>query len=135
MIVFSFTTPAANTEIILGATESVTLRWSQDNAPVAGQTVNFASTRGTVTPTSVVTNGAGEATVSITAQNAGTATISANAVNGPTASLAVEFVATTPASIEVQADPFTIDPNSQSAITAIVRDADGNLVKNVTVNL
>jgi hypothetical protein len=36
--------------------------------------------------------------------------------------------------LELQADPFTVATNDQSAITAIVRDANGNLVKNRVVN-
>jgi len=38
-----------------------------------------------------------------------------------------------PAVLELQADPFTLATNDQSAITAVVRDASGNLVKNQTV--
>ena len=34
----------------------------------------------------------------------------------------------------LQADPFTVPTNDQSAITAIVRDINGNLVKNQTVS-
>ncbi|MFK8029206.1 MAG: Ig-like domain-containing protein [Gammaproteobacteria bacterium] len=130
---FAFVSPSANTEIDLGATQSITLRWSQNNSPVIGQSVSFAATRGSVTPSSVVTNASGEASVSISATNAGQSTISATTANGPSATLSVEFVATMPDSIEVQASPFTIAPNSQSAITAVVRDANGNLVKNVVV--
>ncbi|MEM7083440.1 MAG: Ig-like domain-containing protein [Pseudomonadota bacterium] len=130
---FAFTAPSANTEINLNTAQNVTLRWSQNNAPVVGQTVTFSATRGDVTPGSVVTNAAGEATFSITAQNAGQSTISATTVNGPSATLSVEFVATTPDTIEVQASPFTVAPNSQSAITAVVRDPNGNLVKNIVV--
>ncbi len=130
---FAFIAPAANTEINLGASETVTLRWSQNNAPVVGQTVSFAATRGGVSPSSVVTNASGEASVAILATNAGQSTVSATTANGPSATLSVEFVATTPDSIEVQASPFTIAPNSQSAITAVVRDPNGNLVKNVVV--
>lgn len=130
---FAFIAPAANTEINLNTNQTVTLRWSQNNAPVVGQSVSFAATRGMVSPSSVVTNAAGEASVNITATNAGQSTISATTTNGPSATTSVEFVATMPDSIEVQASPFTIAPNSQSAITAVVRDANDNLVKNITV--
>ncbi|NNF16229.1 MAG: Ig-like domain-containing protein [Gammaproteobacteria bacterium] len=130
---FIFATPAASTEVQLGATQTVTVRWTMNSAPVVGQSVAFASTRGAITPSSVVTNANGEATASVSATNAGAAIITATTVNGPSATLPIEFVAITPASIEVQADPFTVSPNSQSAITAIVRDPDGNLVKNVSV--
>ncbi len=130
---FAFIAPTTDTEINLDSAETITLRWSQNNAPVVGQSVSFAATRGDVTPSSVVTNASGEASVSIMASNAGQSTISATAANGPSATLSVEFVATTPNTIEVQASPFTIAPNSQSAITAVVRDISGNLVKNIVV--
>lgn len=130
---FAFVSPAVGTEINLGATQAVTLQWSQNNTPVAGQSISFAATRGTITPSTVVTNASGQASATVTANNAGFSTITGTTVGGPTASLEVEFIATTPNTIEVQADPFVVDPNSQSAITAIVRDIDNNLVKNVNV--
>jgi hypothetical protein len=46
----------------------------------------------------------------------------------------VEFVATVPETLELQASPFTVATEGQSSITAIVRDPDGNLVKNQAVN-
>jgi hypothetical protein len=48
--------------------------------------------------------------------------------------LQIEFVATTPTNLDLQADPFSVPTNGQSTITAVVRDAAGNLVKNQTVN-
>ena len=127
---FNFTAPAENSEIELGAVETVSVRWVQSNTPVVGQTVVFSTTRGTVTPASVVTDANGVATSSVSASNSGPATVTATATNGPVATLPVEFLATTPDSVEVQADPFTVAPNSQSTITAVLRDPNGNLVKN-----
>ena len=130
---FNFVTPDANAEINLGDMEPVSVRWVQNNAPVVGQTVVFSTTRGTVTPNSVVTDATGTAATMITASNSGMATITANASGGPTTSLPIEFVAVTANNIEVQADPFTVSPNSQSTITAVLRDANDNLVKNKSV--
>src|SRR5690606_2506381 len=56
-----------------------------------------------------------------------------NVLNGTTIQRTVEFIATVPATLDLQASPFTIATNDQSTITAIVRDAAGNLVKNQTV--
>ncbi|MFK7888193.1 MAG: Ig-like domain-containing protein, partial [Gammaproteobacteria bacterium] len=130
---FTFSTPAADTEVNLGATQPVTVRWVQNNQPVVGQTVVFSTTRGTINPISVVTDANGTATTSVTALNSGPASITATAADGPVASLPIEFLAVTPNEIEVQADPFTVSPNSQSTITAVLRDPDGNLVKNKRV--
>ena len=45
----------------------------------------------------------------------------------------VQFIADTPATIDLQANPFTVGPNEQSQITAIVRDSAGNLVTGAQV--
>ena len=131
---FAFTAPAANTEVNLGASQSVTVNWQQNGANVVGQQVTFSTTRGTVTPASINTDGAGNATVSVTAQNAGPAVVTATNAGGTSTQLDVEFVATVPDMLELQADPFTIAPGEQTSITAIVRDPTGNLVKNTVVS-
>ena len=129
---FTFTTPAANTEVALGASQSVTVRWLVNNAPVVGSTVTFATTRGTLSSSTAVTNASGDATVSVSASNAGGAVVSATS-GSSTAQLNLEFVATTPTQIDVQPSIFTLAPTQTSNITAVVRDAAGNLVKNKTV--
>lgn len=131
---FAFSSPAANTEVDLGAAQTVTVNWQQNGAPVVGQTVTFASTRGTVTALNGgVTDGAGNAQANVTANNAGPGTVTATNSGGTSTQLVLEFVATTADSIELQADPFTVAPQGQSTITAIVRDPSGNLVKNKIV--
>jgi hypothetical protein len=129
---FTITAPAAGTEVTLGASQAVTARWLVNNVPVVGQTVNFATTRGTLTAASAVTNASGDATVSVSANNAGGAVVSATG-SASTAQVAIEFVATVPSQIEVQPSVFTLATTQTSNITAVVRDAAGNLVKNKTV--
>ena len=133
---FQITTPAADAEINLGAVQNVTARWGISGTPQVGQTINFSSTRGTLSANSAVTNASGDATVTVSSTNAGPATITAYVTSGPSTSKTVEFVATTADSIELQANPVTIGPNDgsqaftqQSTITATVRDANNNLVK------
>ncbi|MFK8015764.1 MAG: Ig-like domain-containing protein [Gammaproteobacteria bacterium] len=130
---FTFTAPATNAEFNLNEMDAISVRWIQNNSPVVGQTVVFSTTRGTVSPASVVTDSTGTASTMITASNAGPATVTAAATGGPTSTLPIEFVAVTPDNIEVQADPFTVSPNSQSTITAVLRDANDNLVKNKSI--
>jgi hypothetical protein len=106
--------------------------------------VSFSATRGTlysdaactVAATSSNTNGSGVATIYVSSNNAGPSTLTAFVSGGPTTSRSVNFVATTPASIALQASPTSIGPNDgsqttqqQSTITAVVRDANNNLVK------
>jgi hypothetical protein len=131
---FTFTAPAANTEISLGSNVVVTARWLQNGTPVANQAVNFSTTRGTLSAGTVNTDGTGSASVTVTANNAGPAVLTATNAAGTSTQLSIEFIATTPTTLELQATPFTVSTNEQSTITAIVRDAAGNLVKNQNVN-
>lgn len=130
---FSFVTPAADAEIPLNTPQTVTVGWSQAGVPQVNQTINFASTRGTLSAASATTNASGEATITIQSTNAGFGAISASGAGGITTQRTVEFVAVTPSTIDVQASPFTIATQESSVISAVVRDAQGNLVKNQTV--
>ena len=130
---FALTAPLAGDEIVLNTIAQIDLTWTISGTPQANQTISFGSTRGTLSALSAVTNAAGVATVTITSTNAGPAVITATNAAGTTTSVQVEFVADTPDSIDVQANPFTLGPGEQSAITAVVRDAANNLVKNAVV--
>src|SRR5690606_12327246 len=83
---------------------------------------------------SVNTDPAGEASVSISSTNAGPALITASAAGGVMTTRAIEFVATQAHTLTLQAEPFTVRAGEQSAITAIVRDVNNNLVKNKAVS-
>ena len=130
---FALTAPLAGDEIVLNTVAQIDLTWTIAGAPQAGQTISFGATRGTLSNLSAVTNAAGVATVTIISTNAGPAVITAANAAGTTTSVQVEFVADTPDSIDMQANPFTLGPGEQSAITAVVRDAANNLVKNAVV--
>ena len=130
---FALTAPLAGDEIILNTVAQIDLTWTIAGVPQAGQIISFGSTRGTLSALSAATNAAGIATVTITSTNAGPAVITATNAAGTSTSVQVEFVADTPDSIDVQANPFTLGPGEQSAITAVVRDAANNLVKNAVV--
>lgn len=129
---FTFSAPAANADVALGQVATVTVNWKSNGTPVTGQTVTFASTRGTLSAATAVTDGSGNASVTISSASSGPAIVSATAT-GVTATQNINFVATTPASISVQPSPSTIAINGQSTITAIVRDASNNLVQGKTV--
>ena len=129
---FVFTAPAAGTEVALGTPVTVTVHWLVNNVAQANKPVTFATTRGTVSPTSINTDASGNASATVTATNAGGAVVSASS-GASTAQVTVEFVASTPGQIEVQPSVFTIGTGQTSNITAVVRDAVGNLVKGSTV--
>ncbi len=139
---FQLTTPAAGANLVISQCILVQVNWLQDNVAVSNEAVSFSTTRGTLysdagctnPATSDDTDGAGTASLYIRSSNAGPATITAFVAGGPSTSRAVNFIATVPASITLQASPTTIGPNNgaqsnqQSTITAIVRDANNNLV-------
>ncbi|HUG25519.1 Ig-like domain-containing protein, partial [Piscinibacter sp.] len=142
---FAFVSPGANSTIDVGDAQTVTVRYLLNGAPQAGMTVNFAATAGAVSQSSAVTNSSGQASTSVSSTTASPATVQATLLNadGDTiaqATLPVEFVATVPAELVLQIQPTAIPPNpdgstaNQAEVLATVTDANGNPVKNVTVN-
>jgi hypothetical protein len=131
--VFTFTSPASGTEVNLGAVQPLTVRWTKNGVPQVGQSISFSSTRGTLSAGTAITNGSGDASVNISATSAGPAVITATNPETTTTLRAIEFVAVTPATVELQASPLTVGAGEQSELTALVRDAANNLVKNKVV--
>jgi hypothetical protein len=130
---FAFTTPAEGVLAPLNTPLAVTIHWTSSGTAVAGQTVTFSSTRGTLSAATAVTDASGNASITVSATTAGPGIIAASAT-GVSAQRDVTFIATTPTQIDVQASPATIATSGQSTITAIVRDAAGNLVDNQTID-
>ena len=125
----------------LGQTQTITVQWRQDNAPVVGQNVTFSASRGVIAGNATVaTDANGQASIDISANNAGISSITASASDGSgnvlvSALTQVEFIATTPHTLIADASPDILGPDGQtSTISAVVRDVDGNLVKNSVVN-
>ena len=124
----------------LAADQKFTVLYLLNGAPVVGQAVNFSTTRGTLSVSSVLTDSSGQASVQVKSSSAGVATLSASIGAGASVSTGVQFVATTPATVKIQATPTAIPPNSsgsttnQSSLLATVRDASGNPVSGATVN-
>lgn len=134
---FNITVPAANATININTPQTVTVVWTNNGAPQAGQTVTFNTTRGQFSgggaAATATTDASGTATASLSSATAGPVVITASAT-GVSTQASAEFVATTPASIDVQASPASIQTNGQSTITAIVWDANNNLVQGQTVD-
>ncbi len=130
---FGFISPAAGTEVNLNTPQVVEVRWLQNGAPVAdGSVVEFSSTRGTVSGVTATTGGVAQATV--TSATAGSAVVTArDPLTNTTATLNLEFIATVPATLDLQASPFTVPAGAQSSLTAVVRDTNQQLVKNASV--
>jgi hypothetical protein len=128
-------------EVPLGDVQTITVQWRQDNNPVVGEDITFSASRGQITGSSTATTDAnGQASIDISSDNAGISSITATATDTSGAVLVsaltqIEFIATTPATIIADASPDILGPDGQtSTISAVVRDANGNLVKNSVVN-
>lgn len=139
---FSFTTVPTK-EIALKDSGILILTWLRDEVEFVGGNISFTSSRGTITLADSVTDTNGQASFSIKSDNAGFASISATGTATGTdgevvtvnARAEVEFVATVAHSIIVDGTPDTVGPDGQtSTITAVVRDAAGNLVKGKVIN-
>ncbi len=141
---FTFISPDPGKKIPVGTSSNVTLEYLSNGAPVAGASILFAITAGTITP-SGVTAANGRVTVSITSTTASPAIVQATFTNSGTgssaqATLPVEFVAQAPAKLVLQTTPTAIGPNpggataQQARILATVTDAVGNPVSGVAVN-
>ncbi len=131
---FAFTAPTDNAQVTLGTAAPIIVQWSAAGVAQVGQTVNFSTTRGTVTPSSATIGASGATTgVTISSTTSGPSVISANGT-GVSAQVSIDFIATTPAAVAIQASPSTIATQGQSTLTATVRDANNNLVEGKVVN-
>lgn len=135
---FSFTT-SPSADIPLGTNAPLAVTWLRESNPFAGGNIVFSSTRGTLSATQGTTNSSGQLSVTVNSSSAGPAVISAQGTDGQgnivNARVEVEFIATSVDSVIVEASPDSIGPDGQkSTITAVLRDAAGNLVKGKTVN-
>ncbi|WP_267436054.1 Ig-like domain-containing protein [Erwinia psidii] len=124
------------------ASLAVTVTDANENL-VANQAVSLTAaadlllSAGSVTTGSVTTGSDGTATLTATSNTAATLTVTATA-NGSTATADVTFVAdrSTATVTSLEATPasnLTADGKTQSVLTAVVKDAQNNLVSGMTV--
>lgn len=122
----SLPTGGATTAIIATVTDTA-------GAPMAGVTVSFLSSAGTLSPASASTNSSGVAQATLTSSsNLGMATITANA-SGFSTTTSVNFVASNPNAINLNASPATVSSAANSNLRATVIDAQGNPAAGQTV--
>ncbi|MEN9490096.1 MAG: hypothetical protein RJA63_545, partial [Pseudomonadota bacterium] len=143
---FAFVSPVANENIALGECRPVTV--SGFGFAEAPSNILFSATRGRVHVSTDCSDtvdqvllgySGGEATAYVSSPSSGAAVLSATALaldkttSLATATVPVMFVSVVPTSLTVQAAPSTVSANGTSAISAILRDANGNAVANRTV--
>ena len=125
-------------DVLLSDTATITLTWLRSGEPVSdGTMVSFTATRGVLSSnTGTVSNG--KVTATVTSSNAGQSIVTFTGVDGSIElnnQVQFEFVAETANRIIAQASPKSIGPNGQiSIISTTVKDINGNLVKNKTID-
>lgn len=131
---FRFLSPAQDgMEITIDTDETLTVEWLVNGVAQSG-TVEFFTTRGTLSAQSAELNANGRASVDVRSTTAGPAVVTAAVIDGPSTQRTLEFVATNPTQISAQAGRFSLAPGEQSTVTATVRDANDNPVKNALVS-
>ncbi|MFN3586525.1 MAG: Ig-like domain-containing protein, partial [Moraxellaceae bacterium] len=143
---FEFVSPAADAELKTGVSPSpantITMRWLEGTTPQNGQQVRFVATRGTIIESSGTPNdgvvtlaGAGQGSITIESNTAGPISVEVSSVSNPALKITrrFEFVAQTPTKIAVQVAQNVLSPGQQTQVTATLRDALDNPVKNRTV--
>lgn len=137
---FAFVAPAANTAVPVGSSQIVTVEYKVAGTVQPNRLINFSTTAGTVSPTAVMTNGSGQASVVVVATTAGPGMVQATVSGGAAqATLPLNFVALSPARLVLQVSPTAIGPNSagsvaqQTQLRATVTDNNGNPVANSIV--
>ncbi len=137
----SFTTPAASTQVVVNASQQLTVRYRKAGVPQANVSINLAATIGTLSSSRVTTDANGLATVNVQSSFAGSSMLSATLVGTAVqATLPLSFIATTPANLVLQVTPTALAPNQagstaqQATLVAKVIDASGNPVAGSTIN-
>ncbi len=125
-------------DVVLSDTATITLEWLRSGSPVAdGTKVVFTTTRGTLSAMEATTVD-GKVSVNVTSNNAGKASVSFTGTDDAIElnnQLEFEFIAETVETIVAQASPDSIGPNQQtSVISVVVKDANGNLVKDKIID-
>ncbi len=135
----TFSSPSSGLEIPVATSQTVTVNDLLNGAPQVGQSIEFLTTRGTLSATTATTDASGNASVALSSPTAGAATITARAGN-VTSAQRVEFVSRTPAKINLQPSPSNVGVNlsstgnNSSQLIAVVRDAADNPVKGALVS-
>lgn len=124
-------------ELEVGSSQEISVRWNQNGSPVVGESVRFASTRGTLSANNAPTNSQGIAKTSISSSDVGIAEITATAESSEgsqiEANKTIEFVSSSPQTIKMRASKTQVSTNGEASIITTVKDANGNLVKNAAV--
>lgn len=123
------------TELSVNQSHDFTVEWSFNGAPIANEDLKFTITAGQVVGASTVTtDSAGKATVSVLSSIAGEVTLFVEAPDGSVNNKhTFEFVGDTPATISVTSTSSRVNIRDKATIVSKVTDANGNPVKDTMV--
>ena len=109
-------------------------------AELAGKTVNFETTNGTITPSSTITNirqendkWVGDATTTLKGTIAAVATVSAQFGND-IVYISQQISAGAPKTVSIQSEASVLAPGASTKVIALVKDANGTPIPNTKVN-
>lgn len=137
---FAFVSPEPSTTVAVDTSALVRVRL-EGVTPLAGNTIDFAATGGSLSAASATTDSSGEAIVSVRSSSAGPVTVQAT-VRGTNTSttLPLVIVATVPHRLVLQVSATSVAPNigtstaNQVQVLAKVTDVAGNPVQGQIVN-
>lgn len=126
----------APTEGAVNVPHEITVNLKNDSQPLADVPLRFTITAGQIIgPTTIATDSAGNATVTVMSSTAGPATITAIVNDGTELSNkhVLTFVGDQPAELQLDSTSSRVATADIATISAIVVDANGNPVKNTDV--
>lgn len=102
----AFVSPAASTKVVVGQSQTLTVRYRKLGVAQPNQVINLAATIGTLSANSITTDANGQGSVTVVSGFAGSSVVSATlAASAVQASLPLNFIATTPATLVLQVTP------------------------------
>lgn len=133
----SFSTVANGTEFEVNTSNTITVEWMSGGQPVVNGPLRVSTSAGEILGASVLfTDANGRVEVPISSPSAGAARLSVqDATDGaPFSAFDLLFIATTPAQLDMSSTSTRVFVDEDRAeITALVRDANGNPVKDQEV--
>ena len=132
--VASITLALGANSIVTGTTTAVIATvLDSESAPVAGVSISFTSTAGTLSSATATSNANGIAEIALTAGTlVGNATVTANG-GGFIASSPISFTPGAAANVALTATASSVGVSGTSLLTAVVTDSNGNVIPGETV--
>ncbi len=125
----------APTEVSVNAPHEFSVNWSFNGAPIVNEEIVFSVTAGQVVgPSTVATDSDGNASVLVLSSIAGDVTLFAEAADRSVVNKhSFSFFGDTPSALSMSTTSSRVNTRDQATIVAMVKDANGNPVKDTPV--